>query len=158
MGVQIAVADFGTGYSSLRYFRDCPVDSLKIDRSFVREIAGDPGTVSIVGVAIGMAKSLKCRVVADGVETAQHVAVLRALGCDEGQGDYWGRALVAEEFAHLVALVGRTEIARTTTHARAIAHAPYDAMIGERGVTLSEGQRLAIGRAATRCAPILPVE
>ena len=160
LGVQIAVDDFGTGYSSLRYFRDCPVDSLKIDRSFVREIAGDPGAVSMVGVAIGMAKSLKCRVVADGVETVQHVAVLRALGCDEGQGDYWGPALLAEEFAHLLALVGRAEIARTTEpiHAREIAHAPYDAMIGERGVTLSEGQRLAIGRAATRCAPILPVE
>jgi diguanylate cyclase len=156
LGVQIAVDDFGAGYSSLKYFRDCPVDSLKIDRSFVRDVVSDPGAVSIVGAAIGMAKSLKCRVVAEGVETAQHVAVLRALGCDEGQGDYLGRAVVAEEFAHPLALVGDAEIvsASEPTQAQEIAHAPYDTTVGERRVTLSEGQRLAIGRAARYAATL----
>jgi diguanylate cyclase (GGDEF)-like protein/PAS domain S-box-containing protein len=101
MGVQIAIDDFGTGYSSLSYLRDSPVDSLKIDRSFVREITADSGAVFVVGAAIGLAKSLKCRVIAQGVETAQQVAVLRAMGCDEGQGDYLARPLVAEEFARL---------------------------------------------------------
>jgi diguanylate cyclase (GGDEF)-like protein/PAS domain S-box-containing protein len=149
MGVQIAVDDFGAGYSSLKYFRDYPVDSLKIDRAFVRDVVGDPGAVSFVGAAIGMAKSLKCRVGAEGVETAQHVAVLRALGCDEGQGDYLGRAVVAAEFAHPLALVGDVEIVRASEpiQVREIAHAPYDTTVGERRVTLSEGQRLAIGRA-----------
>jgi EAL domain-containing protein (putative c-di-GMP-specific phosphodiesterase class I) len=157
MGVHIAVDDFGSGYSSLKYFRDCPVDSLRIDRSFVRDVVGDPGAASIVGAAIGMARSLKCRVVAQGVETAQEVAALRALGCDEGQGDYLGRAVVAEEFAHPVALVGDDEIVRvsTPTQAREIADA-YDTTVGERRVTLSEGQRLAIGRALHGAATLLP--
>lgn len=157
MGVHIAVDDFGAGYSSLKYFRDCPVDSLRIDRSFVRDVVGDPGAASIVGAAIGMARSLKCRVVAQGVETAQQVLALRALGCGEGQGDYLGRAVVAEEFAHPVALVGDAEIVRTSTptHARAIADA-YDTTVGERRVTLSEGQRLAIGRALHGAATLLP--
>jgi diguanylate cyclase (GGDEF)-like protein/PAS domain S-box-containing protein len=157
MGVHIAVDDFGSGYSSLKHFRDCPVDSLRIDRSFVRDVVGDPGAASIVGAAIGMARSLKCRVVAQGVETAQEVAALRALGCDEGQGDYLGRAVVAEEFAHPVALVGDDEIVRisTPTQAREIADA-YDTTVGERRVTLSEGQRLAIGRALHGAATLLP--
>jgi EAL domain-containing protein (putative c-di-GMP-specific phosphodiesterase class I) len=91
MGVQVAIDDFGTGYSSLSVLRDCPVDALKIDRSFVRAITDDPADASIVSAAIGIAKSMKCRAIADGVETARQVAVLRALGCDEGQGDYLGR-------------------------------------------------------------------
>jgi diguanylate cyclase (GGDEF)-like protein/PAS domain S-box-containing protein len=154
VGVQIAVDDFGTGYSSLSYLRDCPVDSLKIDRSFVREIAADPGAVSIVGAAIGIAKSLRCRVVAVGVETAQQLAALRALGCDEGQGDYLGRALMAEEFT----IGQRSDIVRAAEPASAqeIADTPYDTTVGERRVTLSEGQRVAIGRAATSHPAILP--
>jgi EAL domain-containing protein (putative c-di-GMP-specific phosphodiesterase class I) len=154
IGVQIAVDDFGTGYSSLSYLRDCPVDSLKISRSFVREITADSGAVSIVGAAIGMARSLKCRVVAVGVETAQQLAVLQALGCDEGQGDYLGRALIAEDFT----IGERSDMVRAAEPARAqeIADTPYDTMVGERRVTLSEGQRVAIGTAATR-APTVPL-
>jgi diguanylate cyclase (GGDEF)-like protein/PAS domain S-box-containing protein len=147
MGVQIAVDDFGTGYSSLRYLRDCPVDSLKIDRSFVREITADAGAVSIVSAAIGIGKSLKCRVVAQGVETAQQVAVLRAMGCDEGQGDYLARPLVAEEFARLVARGGRGEVEPAAEAPDRLAELPYDTIVGERGVHLSAGQRVAIGRA-----------
>ena len=91
IGVQVAIDDFGTGYSSLSCIRDCPFDALKIDRSFVRAITDDPADASIVSAAIGIAKSLKCRAIADGVETARQLAVLRALGCDDGQGDYLGR-------------------------------------------------------------------
>lgn len=102
LGVQIAVDDFGTGYSSLSYLRDLPFDSLKIDPSFVREITADPDTARILGAVIGMAKSLKHRVTAEGVETSQQVAFLRARYCDEGQGDYFSPPVGPEEFARLL--------------------------------------------------------
>jgi diguanylate cyclase (GGDEF)-like protein/PAS domain S-box-containing protein len=102
MGVQVAIDDFGTGYSALSYLRQFPIDVLKIDRSFVQEISGDPVGTSIVSAVIGMGKSLGHRVVAEGVETGEQFAFLQAQRCGEGQGYYFSRPLVAEQFVKLL--------------------------------------------------------
>jgi EAL domain-containing protein (putative c-di-GMP-specific phosphodiesterase class I) len=99
LGVQLAIDDFGTGWSSLSYLRRFPVDSLKIDRSFVEEIAAGAADVPIVRAIISMGRNLRLRVVAEGVETAAQLAFLRAEHCNEGQGFYFSRPMTADEFA-----------------------------------------------------------
>jgi diguanylate cyclase (GGDEF)-like protein/PAS domain S-box-containing protein len=101
-GVQLAVDDFGTGYSSLSYLRKFQVDSLKIDQSFVRQIATTPGETSIVRAVISMGRSLKLRVVAEGVESSEELAFLRAHDCDEAQGFYFSRPVPAEQLSQLL--------------------------------------------------------
>ncbi|HEX7706585.1 MAG TPA: EAL domain-containing protein [Thermoanaerobaculia bacterium] len=101
-GVQVAVDDFGTGYSSLSYLRKFPVDALKIDQSFVHHISSAADNASIVTAVISMARSLKLRVIAEGVETLEDLAFLQAHHCDEGQGYYFGRPVPAGEFAVLL--------------------------------------------------------
>jgi EAL domain-containing protein (putative c-di-GMP-specific phosphodiesterase class I) len=98
MGVQVAIDDFGTGYSALSYLRQFPINVLKIDRSFVQEISADPVGTSIVSAVIGMGKSLGHRVVAEGVETVEQFVFLQAQRCGEGQGYYFSRPLIAEQF------------------------------------------------------------
>ncbi|MEO8754149.1 MAG: EAL domain-containing protein [Casimicrobiaceae bacterium] len=102
-GVQVAVDDFGTGYSSLSYLRKFPIDTLKIDQSFVREITTGPDEATIVTAVISMARSLKLRVVAEGVETAEELAFLQAHQCDEAQGYLFSRPVVPQQFAKLLA-------------------------------------------------------
>jgi diguanylate cyclase (GGDEF)-like protein/PAS domain S-box-containing protein len=101
-GVQVAIDDFGTGYSSLSYLRKFPVDALKIDQSFVGQIATAGGDSSIVTAVISMARSLKLRVVAEGVETLEQLAFLLAHECDEAQGYYFSRPVPASQFAILL--------------------------------------------------------
>jgi EAL domain-containing protein (putative c-di-GMP-specific phosphodiesterase class I) len=102
-GVQVAVDDFGTGYSSLSYLRKFSIDALKIDQSFVRQITTAPDETTIVTAVISMGRSLKLRVVAEGVETQEELAFLQAHQCDEAQGYFFSRPLPPEQFAKLLA-------------------------------------------------------
>jgi len=111
-GVQLAVDDFGTGYSSLSYLRKFPIDALKIDQSFVRQITTIPDETIIVEAVISMGRSLKLRVVAEGVETQEQLAFLQAHQCDEAQGYYFSRPLLPHQFANMLEnqLAGSREV------------------------------------------------
>jgi diguanylate cyclase (GGDEF)-like protein len=102
VGIQVAIDDFGTGYSSLGYLRKFPLDALKIDQSFVRQIDTAGEDTAIVTAVIGMAQSLNLRVIAEGVETLAEIKFLQAHHCDEGQGYYFSRPVPAEQFAKLL--------------------------------------------------------
>jgi len=101
-GIRVAVDDFGTGYSSLSYLRKFPVDALKIDQSFVRQISKSNDDATIVTAVIAMARSLKLRVIAEGVETLKELEFLRARHCDEAQGYYFSRPVSAAQYAMLL--------------------------------------------------------
>jgi EAL domain-containing protein (putative c-di-GMP-specific phosphodiesterase class I) len=101
-GVKLAVDDFGTGYSSLSYLRRFPIDALKIDQSFVRQISTTPEETSIVTAVISMGRSLKLRVIAEGVETREEAEFLKALQCEEAQGYHFSRPVPPQHFAELL--------------------------------------------------------
>jgi diguanylate cyclase (GGDEF)-like protein/PAS domain S-box-containing protein len=102
MGVQLAIDDFGTGYSSLSYLRKFPIDALKIDQSFIHQNTTTPDESTIVSAVIAMGRSLKLRVVAEGVETLEELMVLQGLQCEEAQGFYFSRPVAATLFADLL--------------------------------------------------------
>jgi diguanylate cyclase (GGDEF)-like protein/PAS domain S-box-containing protein len=102
IGVRIALDDFGTGYSSLSYLKRFPIDTLKIDRSFISNITTDPGDACIAKAVIGMGAGLHMRVVAEGVETREQLTKLQEMNCPEGQGYYFSHPVGAVEFAELL--------------------------------------------------------
>jgi len=101
-GVSISVDDFGTGYSSLNYIKKLPVDNLKIDMSFIRDVAKDPDAASIITAITGLARSLSLKTIAEGVETEEQRNILHLLRCDMGQGFYFSPAVPAAEFKKLM--------------------------------------------------------
>jgi EAL domain-containing protein (putative c-di-GMP-specific phosphodiesterase class I) len=102
LGVQLSVDDFGTGYSSLAYLKRFPVQTLKIDQSFVRDLTTDADGAGIVEAVIAMAKSLKLRAIAEGVETKEQLASLAKLKCNEYQGYYFSKPVPAQDLVRLL--------------------------------------------------------
>jgi len=98
LGVQISIDDFGTGFSSLNYVKRLPVDRLKIDQSFVRDLPSDPSDRAIVVAIVNLAHSLDMDVVAEGVETAEQLQIVRDVGCDEVQGFFFGQPMTSGHF------------------------------------------------------------
>jgi EAL domain-containing protein (putative c-di-GMP-specific phosphodiesterase class I) len=101
-GILISLDDFGTGYSSLAYLKHFPIDAIKVDQSFIRDIPEDAGSGAIATAIIGLAHSLGLDVIAEGVETAAQLAFLVEKGCDTVQGFYFSRPVAAEQLARLL--------------------------------------------------------
>ncbi|MBC7416050.1 MAG: EAL domain-containing protein, partial [Herminiimonas sp.] len=98
MGVKIAIDDFGTGFSSLSYLSKLPIDTLKIDRSFIIDMTSGPSGLALVSTIVNLAHSLRLNVVAEGVETEEQRGLLRELNCDQMQGFLFSRPIPCEEF------------------------------------------------------------
>ena len=98
----MAVDDFGTGYSSLSYLKKLPIDTVKIDQSFVKDITTNNDDAAIAGAVVAMAHSLKLRVIAEGVETLEQIEFLRSFECDEIQGYFISRPVPTKEFEQLL--------------------------------------------------------
>jgi diguanylate cyclase (GGDEF)-like protein len=114
LGVCISIDDFGTGYSSLNYLKRFPIDSLKIDQSFVQDITKDPDDAAIVSAVISLAHTMKLKVIAEGVETFDQLLFLREKNCDKMQGYYFSKPLTAELFTELLDKQFKTGQSETT--------------------------------------------
>jgi len=106
----VSIDDFGTGYSSLSYLKRFPVDSLKVDRSFIRDVPQNTDDVAITQAIIAMAHSLGLKVIAEGVETEEQLDFLRKLKCDQVQGYIFSEPIPADEFAVLL----RSDMAKSS--------------------------------------------
>ena len=100
LGIRIAIDDFGTGHSSLAMLKNLPVDLLKVDKSFVIKATDNSEDARLVETIIGLAHLMHKEVIAEGVETAEHAALLQRLGCEQGQGYYFSRPVSSEVLTH----------------------------------------------------------
>jgi EAL domain-containing protein (putative c-di-GMP-specific phosphodiesterase class I) len=100
--ITLALDDFGTGYSSLSYLRRFPINTLKIDQSFVQNVLSDPGDAAITKTIIALAQNLQLNITAEGVETQEQFEYIKAQGCDEIQGYYFSRPILADHLADLL--------------------------------------------------------
>jgi len=107
MGIKVAIDDFGTGYSSLNYLKRFPIDTLKIDRSFVSDLCKDPHDTAIVRAIITLGHALDLTVIAEGVETREQLESLAELECDVVQGFLFSKALSTEDFEELLIAQGQ---------------------------------------------------
>ena len=115
-GALIAIDDFGTGYSSLSYLKSLPLDKIKIDKSFVRDLntgSDTEGDAAIVRAIVQLARNLSLQVIAEGVETSEQERYLTALGCDEGQGYLYSKPLPARELTPLLHSHGKQAVPTT---------------------------------------------
>ena len=101
-GVHISMDDFGTGYSSLSYLKRFPIDTIKIDRSFVSDIDTSPDDAEIIHTIINMGQTLNRKVIAEGVETLEQLNILKQYNCDEIQGYYFSKPLEADDFVAFI--------------------------------------------------------
>ena len=128
MGVLVSVDDFGTGYSSMSYLRRFPIDKLKIDRGFIAELISRADDASIVKAIVSLAHSLHLKVVAEGVETEEQLALLKTLGCDQYQGYQFSPAVPADKFAGLLrdshAKAATIDPAADRTHSKLAVYRP----------------------------------
>ena len=123
MGLKLTIDDFGTGYSSFNYLKHFQVHKLKIDRSFMRDVMISQGDAAIAVTIIIMAKSLRLRVVAEGVENEEQMSFLRAHGCDEIQGNYFSPPLSVAKFADkLRSLSQKSDAGLATSHRQPVDH------------------------------------
>ncbi len=118
LGCRILVDDFGTGYSSLSYLKHLPVDTLKIDRAFVRDMAVDANDAAIVSAIVGIGKSLGLHLVAEGIESAEQLECLRTLGCQAGQGFFFSPPISAETCSLMLEKLRAQRSGETTRHLR----------------------------------------
>jgi predicted signal transduction protein with EAL and GGDEF domain len=135
LGIRLSVDDFGTGYSSLSSLRRLPIDTLKIDASFVRELQEGSDSEAIVTAIIAMAKSLNLRVIAEGVETRAQMDLLLAFGCHIMQGYYFSRPVPAADFARFRREYGELESKgkRESADGGNVIRLPGVAFAGSRG-------------------------
>jgi EAL domain-containing protein (putative c-di-GMP-specific phosphodiesterase class I) len=119
-GSKVYLDDFGTGFSNLSYLKHLPIDAVKIDQAFVRNITVDPGDAAIVRGVLAMAKQLNIDTIAEGIETAEQLDLLREMGCHRGQGYYFSKPISADQCRALLEQMGEMRRLTETVKVRAL--------------------------------------